>query len=69
MLIGVDRVYNRAHLKQLVQTVLPPLATGLSTLVLIQPGTYRGRVRACQGENVRYAQRLDRAEGSVGAGG
>jgi hypothetical protein len=26
---------------QLVQTVLPRLATGLSTLVLLQPGTYR----------------------------
>ena len=40
VLIGADLVYNRAHVNQLVQTVLPRLVTELSTLVLIQPGNY-----------------------------
>ena len=41
VIIGADVVYSQAHVTQLVQTVLPRLATGLSTLVLLQPGTYR----------------------------
>ena len=32
-----------AHARQLVSTVLPRLATGLSTLVVIQPGSYEQR--------------------------
>lgn len=40
IVIGADLVYSPAHVTQLVQTVLPRLATGLSTLVLVQPGKY-----------------------------
>jgi predicted nicotinamide N-methyase len=40
VIIGADLVYNPAHVSQLVKTVLPRLATGLSTLVLVQPGRY-----------------------------
>eukprot|EP01043_Picozoa_sp_COSAG02_P053047 COSAG02_NODE_5806_length_4023_cov_5.908002_2_plen_328_part_00 len=40
VIIGADLVYNPAQVSQLVQTVLPRLATGLSTLVLVQPGRY-----------------------------
>ena len=40
VIIGADLVYSPAHVSQLVKTVLPRLATGLSTLVLVQPGRY-----------------------------
>ena len=40
IIVGADLVYNPAHVTQLVQTVLPRLATGLSTLVLVEPGMY-----------------------------
>ena len=40
LIIGADLVYNRAHVSQLVKTVLPRLATSWSTLVLMQPGRY-----------------------------